>query len=213
MTRLELVQKLHEESGSAGTISSTTNQTGEAKQLVGWIDKAYLDILNSSRYWKFMRTDLSLPLVVGTDTYTVSGVSEFTNLEDWRAWKTVITDEQYVEFVDWDEFKFVFQLGTARTQTGRPRFFSVKPDRKLMFNPVPDYAYTVVGEYQAAPVAMTVNDSVPVFPEAYHYAIVWKALMFYAAFHSEPDKYAHGSNEFKIVMAGMRSTELPGIIL
>ena len=215
MNRLQLTQRLLSESGLAGSISTTLAQTGEAKQLVDWIDFAYLDIITSSRYWIFNRTEFTLPLTSGTSSYaaSVAGITDLSEwiTEDWRCYLTSTADEQWVEFVPYADFRLVWMMGPSRTQAGRPMYFTVKPNKEIAVHPIPNDAYSITGEYQKGYTAMTADASTPVFPEQYHMAIVWRALMLFAGFHSEPDKFALGQNEFQRIMKAMRAQELPMI--
>jgi hypothetical protein len=215
MNRLQLTQRLLQESGLAGSVSGTTGQTGEAKQLVDWIDSAYMDILTSSRFWLFMRSDFTMPLSNGVSSYaaSVAGVTDLSQwrTDDWRCYLTTTADEQWIEYVPYSEFRLVWLMGPSRTQAGRPQYFTVKPNKELLFHPVPNDAFFVVGEYQKAPTAMATDTATPVFGEDYHMAIVWRALMFFAGFHSEPDKFALGQNEFRRVMQAMKAQEIEQI--
>ena len=55
---------------------------------------------------------------------------------------------------------------------------------------------------------MAANIDVPIFPSRYHMAIVWKALMYYAAYAAADEKYAHGQNQYKAMKAQMEFSEL-----
>ena len=152
---------------------------------------------------------IELPDHSDRQSYSITDLSEWENVEDWRVYKTSTADEQFLIYVPWEEFRLTYLFQGSRTQTEKPQFFSIKPSRELIFYPIPNYAYTALGEYRKRLTAMDEDTDSPVFPVEYHMAVVWKALTKFAGFHSEPDKYVHGSNEFNTLMTGMRQTQTP----
>lgn len=216
MNKLEIVTALWDDDcGLPGSPPSTTlNQTGEYKQIISWVDRTYNEILVASRYYPFMREDFTMPLSNGTAEYAasvagVSDLSEWVNVDDYRVYKTTTANEQFLIYVPWEEYRMTYLFQSSRTTLGRPQFFSVRPNKSLIFHPVPNDSFTVVGEYQRRPTAMTGDEDIPVFPEEYHMAIAYGALMKFGAFHAEPDKYVHGKNEHDKLMTAMRQTQLP----
>lgn len=222
MNRLALCVELRQEARINGTGPTTTvSQTGELKKVVDWIDKAYEAIQNEHETWQFLRTAFSVSLSSGTSEYTPTALS-ITNLARWitddvRLYLTATgtTDEQEIFFEEWDDFRRTYLFGSARDQTGRPTCFTIKPDDSIVFWPEPDAAYTVVGEYyrMAYDWSADVNPNTvtPLFPTQFHRAILWRALMYYGADYGEWDKYEHGQNEYKDIMAKLEFDQLPRI--
>lgn len=220
MTRLDLAVMLREESGVSGSgPTSTVSQSGEYKMLVGWMDRAYNRIQLKHRDWKFLRNDFSRALTSGTSEYTASATGSLRHrtwiTDDVRCYLTAtgVSDEQDIFFMPWADFKRTYLFGSARTQTGRPSYFTVKPDDSLVFWPVPDDSYTVVGEYYVRPVDWSEesdpDNETPVFPEQFHELVVWGALKFYGANYVEHDKYVHGQNEYRNLIELMEQEQRP----
>ena len=198
MNRFNLCNKLLDKTGiQGGDFTTTLNQTGERGRVVKWIDEAYNIIQASKATWLFLRATISVPLVSATQEYSDSSVARWIT-EDCRIYSTDMTDEQRIEYLPWDTFRAMYLLGTQRTQTGRPYYFSIKPDAKLIFAPIPDQSYTFNSEAYSVPNTMTADMDIPVFPLRFHDIIVWKALMIYAGeYTSEADKYDVGRTEYK----------------
>jgi hypothetical protein len=222
MNRLQLAQRLRKEAGIGGSgPTSTLVQTGEYAMVVEWVDTAYRDVLNMHDEWLFLRSVGSFALTGGTDL--ADGTERFTptalGLTDFKAWikddaRCYLTalgtiDEQEIFWVPWDEFRRSYMFGAARADQGRPLHFTIAPDKSLVFWPAVSGNYTMPMEYYRAGVAMTLDESVPVFPDYYHMIIVWRALIYYAASYAEADKYAHAQNEYRRLKREMELKELP----
>ena len=230
-TRLELCRRLAKEadiSGAAnGTLpASTTSQTGEMLSVVTWTDDAYEDIQNQNAgKWDFLLNDFTFATISGTSTYTITdaGLAEHN---DWKnetcedvftcyLTATGVSDEQWMEFVPWDDFKKVYRFGASRTQTGRPSIYTIKSDKSVMFWPIPNASYTITGQYWKRPHRMTTDadatTGTPIFPRQFHQAIMWRALMLYGGFETASAVYAHAKQEYGRLMIGLRNDQLPAI--
>lgn len=212
MNFLSLCQRLRQEAGLSGTgPASVLSQTGEMLRIVGWISAAYEDIQNLHATWRFLRNDFSFPTIVDNQDYlpTAVALNEFASWikNDMRIY-SVAADESALEYYPWEMFRQAFFFGSQRTTKGRPTVVTVKPNNALAFFQVPDAVYTVTGEYYKSAQVMTDNVSVPVIPTRYQMIIVWKALTYYGAFAAADEKYAHGNNEYKKLIAQLEMAEL-----
>ena len=220
MTFLELAQKLRQEAQISGTGPVTvTGQTGQMKMLVDWINDAYKDIQNHHENWDFLRQDLSFDTIPNTAEYTDSGIG-LTDLGEWlvddmRCYLKAsgIANQQNIFFEDWDCFRRKYQFGSVSTQTGRPFYFSEKPNNSLIFWPIPDAIYTVTGEYFQSARTLSANTDTPNIPEKYQLIIVYRALMFAGTFFNAPEMYAYGQSEYKKLLFRLEQTQLPATIL
>ncbi len=218
MNKLALTQRLSRETGvnQVGPVT-TIGQTGEYKRLVDWIDTAYEDIQTVHSTWQFLRSEFSFPMVVGTASYTptAAGLTDFAewvsdsdgDSEDFRIY-FLAADEGYMTYLPWEEFRQIYMIGTARTQTGKPSVYTIKPDDTLLFHPIPDKIYTVLGEYYTEPDTMDADADVPIFPERYHLAVMWLALKHYGAYSQEADKYMIGQVEYRKKLRGLEKSQL-----
>jgi hypothetical protein len=220
MNYLELCKALAREAGVSGSIASVTGQTGELLRLVNWIARAYNDILIAHSDWEFLRADVQFSTNVGSRIYSAAaaGVAEFGewrfgSYDGWRAYLTEAgtADEQPVSFILYDDFRSTCLYSTQRDQVGRPQVVTEAPDQSLLFWPLPDMQYTIVGEQYRHPAALLDNADVPVFPARFHDAIVQRALMLYAQFEEAPAVFASAQSEYARLLEQLESRYLPSI--
>lgn len=217
-TRLQLLQRFRQEArvpGSSSDPTSALNQTGEYLKLVNWLDDAYESVQELSVLWQFLRKSFSVSLTSGTSEYTPTalGLTDHATwiLDDVRCYLTafLVTDEQEIFFVPWEEFKRSYLFGSAQQQTGRPIQFTIKPDKSIQFWPIPDDAYTCTGEYYRTPVVFTDDSKEPIFPDRFHMILVWRALMNKSADYAENDRYVHGNNEYEKIKKKLLFDQTP----
>lgn len=217
MTFLELCKRLRMESGMAGTGPVTvTGQTGEIGRVVDWVKSAYEDIQNLNASWNFLLQSFTFPTVAAKQDYSASDIS-ITDLASWKADSdedftiySSYSDESWLTLTDWSSFRQLYLFGSARSTTGRPSSLSVKPNRALWLYPIPNAVFTVTGQYYRKDYLVADADE-PLVPVDYQLAIVWKGLMYFAAYSAASDLYAHGDREYKNIIRKMRMTELPKI--
>ena len=217
-TFLDLSRELCQEPAIPGSgPSSVLNQSGEMKRIVDWIARAYGAVQRLHRNWDFLRRDFLFETVPGQQGYDLSeaGVTELSSWkpDTFRAYASAIgtVDEQWVSPCAWEVFRDHFVMGANRAVTGRPTHVAIKPDKSLALWPTPDAAYTLSGEYFLRPQIMEVDGDEPVIPAEFRGILVWQGLMYYAAYESAPDVYAHGQNEYRRLLAELRADQLPQI--
>lgn len=217
MTFLELANRLLSEADISGAgLVTTANQQGEYKQAVDYINTAYADIQLRHTNWDFLRGDLSFNTISGVNNYSETAIS-LTDLSEWspetmRIYLTAngIVTEQYLIYVEWDEFRDLFMFGNSRTQTGFPTHFTKKPsDNSLTFYPIPDNVYTVEGEYYKNPDVLVLDSDTPIFQSRYHLIIVWRALMYFATQLNAQELYAIGNMEYRKMLFKLEQFALP----
>jgi hypothetical protein len=197
MNKLELCQKVVQDAGISTTgMATTLNQTGEYKRVISWVEQAYRKVQTQRNDWLFLREEFSQ--TVTTNSLSIAGVSRWLT-------HTIQLDGIILPELHWDDYKAL----PTPTNTGKPAFFAVAPDRSLRFYPVPDQEYTCSGEYQAIPDVMNSDSAEPIFPEEYHDIIAWKALEMYGAYSGEYDRFTQGGMEYHDILFRMRATEAP----
>jgi len=218
MTYLELCQSLRQEVGIAGTGPATvTSQTGEMQRVVDWVAGAYRELQNRRRNWNFLRADFSLTLSAATQEYSLATLS-LTELASWetcdvRVYLTDTANEMHLTYYPWPDFKRMFLFSTSRTTTGRPTHFTIKPDKSIVFYPVPDDAYTVVGEYFKRAQVLAADADEPLLPEQYHMLIVWQAIVSYAVYEAAPEVYAGAKEKIRLYLPQLESDSTPTITM
>jgi hypothetical protein len=231
---LQLVQRLHNESGHQGTAPATvTDQTGMAGRFVNWINDAYEDIFGKHETWRFRIETFSFDTISGAYAYSPASA----NINDLAAWHfnpdhnclsgirchtTVapgglgqITDEADLIYVPWQEFHSIYRFGSHRYQTAKPTVFSVDPDNALAVWATPDHSITgqltINGQYVASLTPLAENADIPVIPEPFHKIIMWRALMFYGGFEGSVDDFDRGQQEYRRMLAQLEFNQLPQI--
>lgn len=221
MTFLELVQRLHSETARQGVAPSTViSQSGMNARLVNWIQTAYEDVQSEHETWFFRREPFTFPTIILTQNYSKSSIP-LPNLAAFRVnpdpnrlsgicmyASADANDETDLSYVPWDRYRETYQFGSFRNQIERPTVCTLQPDTSLEIWPSPDAVYTVSGEYYLNTQVMVANDDEPIFPD-YHMIIVWKALMYYGAFEGAPEVYAHGQNQYDLLLSKLEITQLP----
>lgn len=221
MNFLQLAQTLRQECGVAGTGPITTvGQVGQAKKLVDWINDAWLEIQGVHDTWHFMRDTFSFQTVAGTGDYTPAAAG-LTDHRYWfkdtlRTYKTALGlgDEQWLVEWEYQVFRNTYRFGLQTTQQGRPVVFAEKPmDKALMLGNVPDDIYTVMGEYQKRPMALSGDSDTPAMPEHLHQLIVYKAMEDYAMYESAPEVLSKSEKGYSALMSQLEREQLPAVYL
>jgi hypothetical protein len=166
---------------------------------------AYEEIQNAIPNWNFLWAETSFATT--TIPPTVTDLSTWKE-DSFRLYLPAdgIATESFLSFVPWNLFRDLYYFGAGHTQTGRPCIVTVKPDNNLLLWPLADDTYTVTAEYYKVPDVLSGNSDVPIFPK-HHMIIVWKALMLYAGYASEPDKYALGNDQYKKLYVKLFNTQ------
>lgn len=215
MNYLALVKRLRSEAGIAGTGPTTVvGQVGELARLVDWIAEAYEDIQSKKDDWDFLRSDFSFNCTVSDPTYpqaTVSGLANWKP-DTFRIYKTTVVDELFLTYRKWDDFRNLRLRGAARATPGRPIEFSITPAKEVYLWPVPDFAYTINGEYFKIEQVMTADADEPVF-DRFHMAIVYNALMRYATYVESPVLYGKAEREYGRLITKLEKNWTPDIVL
>ncbi len=229
MTRLELVQALHQECGVSGlAITSTINQTGENLRLVNWLDRAWNEIQTMYSDWNWMlasnilgsgmsfetvNLQTNYPLGTGAGT---CGVEE----EDFGSWKTDtfrcqttsigVLDEQIIAYREYDVWRDLYMIGATRTVAQRPTVFAVAPTDDSICLPPPTATYTITGDYFVKPSAMAADSDEPAgLPSQYHMMIVYRAMQKYGRYEASPEVVSGGRQEEGRLMSTLQIGYLP----
>lgn len=224
-TFLELCQAVADESGTmtggADSISTTEGQTGRAGKIVRWTSRAWRDIQIMRPSWMWMQTEFEAPLTAFQGSYTGADLS-LTRVEKFlandsnrrtSAYDTAVgvSDEGFLKTVTYADFQPVYRVGPSREQTGKPRVVSIGDDGSLNIWPRPDGDYTVHGWYKRTPQTLQLDADVPEMPEAYHWAVVWKALLLLGQYDEATPQYPFWNAEFRQIMKSLERDQLPTI--
>lgn len=94
-------------------------------------------------------------------------------------------DLEKLQFIPWETWvdSYEGQSGTF----GRPQYFTIKPNGHYDFWPRADKGYFIKFKYTAEPGEFSAYSDEPAISEYLQYAIVWKAVMYYAQFDRASD--------------------------
>ena len=208
MNYLQLAQRLRAEAGLSGTgPASVVSQTGMDKKLVDWVSTAWEEIQTMRNDWRFNWTEGTIPLTAGVDAYLPSNLG-LSDVNVWIRNTFHIVDglnKLWLGHVDWPTFKRSYET----TEQNRPTVFTISPDQTIRLSHVPDQNYTLKAEYFRTPQILQQNGDTPRCPERYHMAIVYKALMMYAAHDDAVPTFADANVRYMALINKMESTELP----
>lgn len=216
---LQLAQSLRQEARIAGVGPATTaNQSGEAARLVTWINNAWRDIQRASNQWLWMTKEFEGALVDDQGEYLPNEVGIPDPVRDYdkdsfSLYNTArgLQDETEIFYMPWDQFKLMYRRGFR--QKARPLHWTLTPAKKIAFGPIPETDYTLKGEYHKQATRLNVDGDEPDMPEEYHQLIVWVALTKYAASEAAPEVFAFAESERVRMLAELRLTQLPELLL
>ena len=204
MTFLELVNRARQECGVSGPdLLTVQGLSGEALRIANWVASAWTDIQTSQESWLFLRETFSFNLVALQWEYTAAQAG-VTNFGNWKrdSFRCSSVDQQYrdeqlLNYMDWSVYRNLYQYGNMRYTNARPVVVSITPSKHLAFGSIPNQAYVIVGEYYKSPQTLTADTDVPIMPDRFHLAIVYRAMMSYAGYEAAPEVYQRGELEFK----------------
>ena len=201
-TNLNLCQRLVEEAGISGTLTSVSNQTGEFKRVVGWIKRATTSLEGKWLDWNFLQTFATVNII--------AGVSDYPAPADHNVWDTttavIPADVTQLDFIQWVRQK----KDPTQPVAGDPYKFTVLPNQSLRFYDTPITVATVSIEYWKKPTILLLNADEPAIPEQFRDIIVWKALQYYANYESADEVKIQALESFDERLDQLQSRELPG---
>jgi hypothetical protein len=232
---LQLVQRLRRKCRVAGSgPTALTGQNEEYNRLIDWTNEAWMKIQRRHEtQWSFMRAICSAATINGQAAYgnTEFGVTDigqfvlnYATDDTFRCYQTAAgpASEQFLEVIDYDEWRDRYLFGALRTSYQRPTCVAVGPDEKLYLGPIPTAGWTITGDYIRAPSEMVVASDVPgvvngvgarSLPSRYDMAIVYRAMMLYGVSEAAAEVYQDGQADFTAIITEIERTQLPRIRL
>jgi hypothetical protein len=214
---LELVQELVEELGiggadsGSGTPESVLNQVGPLGRAVRWIAQGNNHINLMWRDWKFLSTDYSETLVIGSRNWPAHSGSE--TIRQWdrtSIWLDKNTnDAKELRWMDWTAFRRRHDPG-SHTINSSPAFYSIKPDNSIILDNPPDKAYAATAEFWKRVILLQSNNDTPDMPEEYHRLIVVTAGMMYGNKEGASEVISGMGSEYNVLLQELQSDQAPG---
>lgn len=220
-TFLELTQRLAQECQIAGSGPTTSvNATGQTFDLFGWISQASKEIDELHEDWAYLlvHPGVSFATIAAQQLYTptqcgvTAGEVALWKRDTFRNYHTATgySSEMEMTHLDYEMWLRTEKIGVLRTTQVRPMVFTIAPDKSIGLQ-CPLAGYTVIGDYYRIPFVLELDADVPLIPQRYRMAIVYKAMMAYATEENAPEIYNEGERNYKITLAAMRRTQLPTI--
>lgn len=201
---------------------TVTSQEGRLLRLIYWVNDAWGEIQREQRLWRWMQSETTGDMVIGTTGYNGSalGVSErfaewlpFSDGEDCQVsmWDADVgrSDEGYLPFAEWTQFRRMYQSGSNAEKSGKPSVCSIAPNGDLTVFPKPDKAYKLRCPYRKAAQQLTADDDIPEMPTDFHDAIKWKGLVYLGMFDEATEQKAEWQSKYGRVMGHLRNSQLP----
>lgn len=219
--------------------TSTSSQVDELGEIVAWVSMAWKDIQTEQKWgWLIRRGTLAFTANDNTviPTATLTNYRElipFVERNGPQVRQYVLsyitsagqTNEQRVYFEPWQDFRGF--RDRADVATGRPCYFTLKPNQEWMVYPTPDVGYTLRFDYLWKPKILGTGDgSVNIedwpnvdsdgnsqsglgLPEEFQDIIAWRAVRMYAETRSRPDLYQIAMQREKDFLRRMMVRYLP----
>lgn len=204
MNFLELAQRLRQECGGSGSgPASVTTATAEDRLWVDYTNQAYLELQELRPNWDWMWASTSIPVVAGTDVYALA--SPTIQRDSLRI------DGSRLGYRGWREFQAVY--GGAPKETRKPNIYTIRPDKNLVLNALPDADYTLAYEHYTLPELMAANTDIPKVPERYRMILVWSAMMAYGLYDNAPEVIQRGKAAYDQALALLSRDSLPEVEL
>lgn len=226
MNLLQLTNRLRQECGISGDdLSTVVGVTGEAQRCRDWIVQAWTEIQEEHREYDWMRKEVSFDTIAGQQAYTPSdpipvgiALTDFGHwdIDSFRCYlKSIgVANEMFLTKMDYAQFRDHYIFATFRTTQSRPISIAVRPnDKALLLGPIPDFVYTVVGEYFYDPITLSLDADTPAMPSRYHMAIVYRAMQSYALYEAAPEVMTRGQTGYSELIKRIEEDQLQPIDL
>ena len=209
MTYLEICQTVRILAGAQGTgpISVEDGDTsGYETNLVRFVDTTYIDIQNARNNFKFLRASDTWNTTADLSTYTILHIPiDIKTIESIRVQKD--SKWKYLVELDYDEAEYRF---VNTLDSDEPVYFSREPGTgDIKMYPTPDNVYPVHLEYYRKPETMGLNEDVPMLPEEFHLAIVYKAADRFASFLGSPEIDEEYREAYRVMFQRLCSRQVP----
>lgn len=221
MDYITLAQKLRQKCRVPGSGPvALTGQTAEYQRILSFVNEAWMEIQRLHTDWRFLRASATCTTVAGRTTYSPTtdfGLTDFgywaldyQNGDTFRNYDTAagISSEIFMEVWDYDWWRNAYLYGALRSTYTRPIGVALAPDNSLACGPITAAGYTLVGDYYRVPSEMDDAADVPSLPVQFHWAIIYKAMMMYAAGEAAPEVYDEGKEAYERIIRQIEFTQL-----
>ena len=198
MNYLQLVQRLHRESGrSTAAPTGVSGASERHARLFDWIADAWRE-LQTEREWRWMRSTLDVALTVGQQTYNATSDLGATRFRRWRLDDDTYNPFLYIngspntlwplQYTQLDEFRELYVYRTWGNTT--PVAWTFDEANQLLVGPQPALAYKLRQEFWKEPTELAADADEPDMPSEFRLLLMWTALEEVAKFDAAPEVLA-----------------------
>lgn len=219
MTYLELCKRTRLECGLSGDGPSTViGQAGQLQKVITFVAQAWTDLQSERPNWLFMWSEFEFDTDAGVRDYLAADKS-ITDMDNWDENSFLIYDPSigesdqgelpYLPYKNWRE-QYRRQMNVR--ENNRPILFTILPNEKVRFEPAPDKAYTIEGEYKRTTQTFANNADTPTgLPDRFHIVIVYRALQLYALQDDAPELVQKAEEQLDTWMPLLELDQLPAM--
>ena len=217
MTYLELCVRAREEAGITGSgPTSVTGQTGQLLRLVNWVQQAWIEIQLMRPNWDFMNSEFSFDTTAETRDYLAADYSitdmKLWDLNSFIAYETAEGESTqypliYLPYATWRDS---YRVGMNERASDKPVYITRLPTNQIRFEPMPDKAYTIQGDYKRSGQVLTADaDELTNFPLDFHMLVVWQALKSFGFYESAPEVLEQAEVNFDNLLFRLEIEQIP----
>lgn len=185
MNLLQLVQRLHRESGRAGSGPTTlVDASKEVLRLADKINDAWVQLQQEPRGWKWMRRSGTLSLAAGLTERTAVDFG----IEGFGRWRRPTrhytircldpTNPQNVWDLQWaDHDRFVRAFVDSPIEPGYASAWSIGPNEELLIAPAGVIDLQLKADWISDVTELVADADTPNMPARHHMLLVWRALV------------------------------------
>lgn len=205
MNFLELCQTTRMECGIQGSNQpvTVTGQSGILKRIVNWVKDADLYIQRIHPDWDFLWREYSIDTVQGSITVPMPDDFGIWDVESfaYNRGKDTGSSLAVMDFREW-------RKNQSNKENTRPTRIAILPNQSLSLEFPADGIYTIYANYWKAPVSLTTNTDTPLYPLAYHRAIIAKAKMFFFEDIESINNFQLAEKELNEIITNLESNQL-----
>ncbi len=220
-TYLSMCGSVRRYCGISGTGPATVDdQSGILNEVTEWVRDAWKEIQLSRSDWLFKWSSFpdTFRLVAGTQEYLAV-------IGDLRKWGTaerdmeitayLLSDGQDEEYTltqwEYQEFRNHYMTGDNASAQGKPLVYTVTPENKLAFGPVPDDVYQVKGQYYKDIQTLSADGDIITLDDRYIDIIKWLCVTYFGLAYEAPNKYQVADIKYRQAYTRLVNEQTPAV--
>lgn len=221
MNYLELVKRLAQEAGTIepDKITTVAGQTGHIRDLVTWINQAWYEIQLMHDNWRWMVKKATMTLTADQDTYTkveiIAQIPDFDEIVPFTADhepRYILVDQggnthSQCWYYEYENFRGLHDRWVETSSF--PQRYTTSPDESIIVDPAPQDALALEFDYRLQRQNLTQDTDVPLLPERFHMAIVYRALWDHAGYDEANVQFQRAERLYRRYKRWLLNDQLP----